>query len=537
MHPDGGQYCNEYIMALPINIEDLLRCHKVESNRVEFKRGWNPASIYRTIVAFANDFDNLGGGYIVVGVEEEDGIAKRPVVGVPAERIDSIQRQMIGYNSLISPSYLPRVSVEEVDGRSIIVIWAPAGIDRPYSVRTDVTSHSDKREAFYIRSGTSSIQAKGETLTELRDLAARVPFDSRGNAGITEGDIDILLIRDYLQRVKSRLAVDVKNLDVMDILERLDLLSGPVERRVIKNVAAMMFSNTPERFFPYTQISVVVFPQGRTGNPNNFHEKTFRGSVPTIIRGTMQYLRDVVINEYVTKRQNRMEADKWFNYPYQALEEGVVNAMYHRDYQEHQEVEVSVEPDGIRILSLSGPDRSISSAALREGRCLYSRRYRNNRLGDFLKELGLTEGRCTGIPTMQQALERNGSPRATFETDDERSYFLLFIPVHEGCGNMAAWNEEAGRKYENDIISDTISDTIKHPQLSERQKDIIRLMKRYPFITGKLLTQKMSFSHSTISRDIQTLQKHNIIARKGGRKNGSWVVLLQNITNDKSTKV
>ena len=66
-------------MSLPINIEDLLHRNKVESNRVEFKKGWNPASIYHTICAFANDLDNLGGGYIVVGVEEENGMPKRPV--------------------------------------------------------------------------------------------------------------------------------------------------------------------------------------------------------------------------------------------------------------------------------------------------------------------------------------------------------------------------------------------------------------------------------------------------------------------------
>lgn len=31
-------------MALPINIEDLLNKRKVESNRIEFKSGWNPIS-------------------------------------------------------------------------------------------------------------------------------------------------------------------------------------------------------------------------------------------------------------------------------------------------------------------------------------------------------------------------------------------------------------------------------------------------------------------------------------------------------------
>ncbi len=32
-------------MALPINVEDLLRQTKVESNRIEFKKGWNPDNI------------------------------------------------------------------------------------------------------------------------------------------------------------------------------------------------------------------------------------------------------------------------------------------------------------------------------------------------------------------------------------------------------------------------------------------------------------------------------------------------------------
>ena len=76
-------------MAIPINIEDLLSKRKIESNRIEFKKGWNPDKIYRTICAFANDFDNIGGGYIVVGIEEDErtGIAKRPVTGLLIEEL------------------------------------------------------------------------------------------------------------------------------------------------------------------------------------------------------------------------------------------------------------------------------------------------------------------------------------------------------------------------------------------------------------------------------------------------------------------
>ena len=73
-------------MAIPVNLEDLLQKNKVESNRIEFKEGWNPDRIYRSICAFANDFDNIGGGYILIGVEEENGVAKRPVKGLPVEQ-------------------------------------------------------------------------------------------------------------------------------------------------------------------------------------------------------------------------------------------------------------------------------------------------------------------------------------------------------------------------------------------------------------------------------------------------------------------
>ena len=52
-------------MALAININDLLNKQRIESNRIEFKKGWNPGSIYHSICAFANDIDDLGGGYII----------------------------------------------------------------------------------------------------------------------------------------------------------------------------------------------------------------------------------------------------------------------------------------------------------------------------------------------------------------------------------------------------------------------------------------------------------------------------------------
>ncbi|QQD27170.1 hypothetical protein ICJ33_24420 [Pseudomonas simiae] len=50
-----------------INLNDLLRQRTVEGRRIECKTGMNPDAILHTLCAFANDFENLGGGYVVIG--------------------------------------------------------------------------------------------------------------------------------------------------------------------------------------------------------------------------------------------------------------------------------------------------------------------------------------------------------------------------------------------------------------------------------------------------------------------------------------
>ena len=59
-----------------------------------------------------------------------------------------------------------------------------------------------------------------------------------------------------------------------------------------------------------------------------------------------------------------------------------------------------------------------------------SRRYRNRRIGDFLKELHLVEGRNTGIPTALKGIQDNGSPLPQFITDEDRSFFSVIVPIH-----------------------------------------------------------------------------------------------------------
>ena len=101
----GGDY------LIPLKLETLLEGQVVERNRVEYKEGWNPSDIIHTICAFANDYNNINGGYIVIGVAAEEGIPSLPPIGIAKETVDSVQQEIFQYCNQIEPRYIPIIEV------------------------------------------------------------------------------------------------------------------------------------------------------------------------------------------------------------------------------------------------------------------------------------------------------------------------------------------------------------------------------------------------------------------------------------------
>ena len=62
----------------------------------------------------------------------------------------------------------------------------------------------------------------------------------------------------------------------------------------------------------------------------------------------------------------------------------MVNAVYHRGYDVREPVEIRIMHDELVVLSYPGPDRSVRLEQLRVGKAM-PRRYRNRRIGEFLK--------------------------------------------------------------------------------------------------------------------------------------------------------
>ncbi len=148
---------------------------------------------------------------------------------------------------------------------------------------------------------------------------------------------------------------------------------------------------------------------------------------------------------------------------------------------------------------------------------LKARRYRNRRLGDFLKELEITEGRATGIPTIQKVLAQNGSPAATIETDDERSYFIINIPVRK---------QTKGSKIEQN----------KNDENNLRQSTILKAIKNNPQISIAKLSSELGVSIITVKRALKNLTKWSIIKHIGPTNGGYWKIISNTYKqNDKDT--
>ena len=73
----------------------------------------------------------------------------------------------------------------------------------------------------------------------------------------------------------------------------------------------------------------------------------------------LSYIQRNYLRETVIKHPDRAEATRVWNFPYAAIEEALVNAVYHRSYEEREPIEVHISNEELVILSFPGPDRSI----------------------------------------------------------------------------------------------------------------------------------------------------------------------------------
>lgn len=484
-------------MSLPINVEDLILERVVESTRLDYKKGFDPNAVIHSICAFANDIDNTGGGYIIIGIEEENGKPKIPVQGINDNEIDKILKDLIGYCNQIEPRYLPIVEPIKFQNKNLIIIWAPAGYGRPYKVPENLFVKSMKR--YYIRKMNSTIIAKTEEERELFYISTDIPFDDRPNLTATIEDIDISLLRKHLYDSNSDLYEYSLKMNTLEIAQSMQLVTGPDEAIRPRNIALLMFNENPEKFFRGARIEVVDIP-----NPTGEEmvEKIFTGPIQRQLKDALLYIKNYVLKEKIYKFNDKAEALRVFNYPYRAIEELLTNAVYHKAYTVNEPITIRITPNELEITSFPGMDRSITDQNIKDFK-IRGRIYRNRRIGDFFKELKLTEGRNTGIPNALVALKENRSPTPIFEMDSDRRYLSVILKCNEAFINDISIEKVSKKRLSKEEIKMKVLELLKEEDLSLRE-----------------IAKKMGYKgiSKTLTLVIEELEKDSLIKQeKNGR--------------------
>lgn len=526
---------------IPLKLETLLAGKTVEQNRVEYKEGWNPNDIIHTICAFANDLHNVNGGYLVIGIRAEDGIPVLPPQGLPENRLDSIQQEIFQYCNLITPRYIPRIEVVNYENTGIylIYLWCSAGDSGPYQAPVDVYAEKgkrkDKRMQYWIRPASLTVAADRDEIAELFDKFNSIPFDDRVNRKATIEDIRRGYLEDFLRDSKSSLVDEINKSSMQDLLLALEAADETDTGLNIRNIGVLMFTERPDKFIPGAQIDLVKFNTEEAEGSDDFFEKTFYGPIWKQVRDVLDYINTNIIEEKVVKIQGQAESERYVNYPYNALEEAIVNAVFHKSYREPEPVEIRIYLDSIVIINFPGVEKYISQEKFKTGKAR-ARKYRNRRIGELFKEIDLSEKQGTGITKILRELKKNGSPEPLFEMDEDRSYLETTIFIREGFHQMEMsekMSEKVSQKgFQKSDKEDTSTDfldnenlLIEKASMSDLEKDRFRrllnymiALKKYTDISSAKAAKILNIEQKTASRLLAKAEKNDLLESEGKTK-------------------
>lgn len=138
----------------------------------------------------------------------------------------------------------------------------------------------------------------------------------------------------------------------------------------------------------------------------------------------------------------------------------------------------------------------------------------------ILKELDLSEGHSSGIPTIQEELEKNGSPRAEFFTDEDRRAMRIRIPIHP------AFLEENEMENDNVLQNETSFETslkqVLKPKDFEKLVDVIRVLEVKREISVQEVMKITQKSRTTAWRYMKTLVELGVVEAEGNTNNMTY---------------
>jgi ATP-dependent DNA helicase RecG len=394
----------------------LVELAKRESEQIEWKElVADIDDVVATLSAFANDLNNLGGGYVVCGAKEakdENGFPRLICTGLSANRLKEIEGTVLTRcRERVSPAITPLVEEIGTDDpqRRVLVFVQPA----------TGTSHSfrknDTGSKHYVRVSRSTIEARNGVL---KDLLVRKgllePWDRRPCPAATINDLDLLALRDALQRMgvfSPERGVEpylVPNIQISPFVPSLCIaepLTGTVRPR---NFSLLLFGREPQRFIPGAFSIFSSYP-GTDRTAPTAHRVEIAGT----LLDQAKRLQDLLDAEAITRfDKTNLIAPNVEKYPRRALIEAMVNALAHRDYELVDPGRFTSYADRIEFISPGSLPIGVTLGAMRKG--TVTPRWRNQALAWFLSKLQLAQAEGQGIQTIRSTMQAIGCPPPIF---------------------------------------------------------------------------------------------------------------------------
>lgn len=404
-------------MSARIDLSELARR---ENEQTEWKESVADVDdVVATLAAFANDLQNLGGGYVVCGAKEEKdahGFPRLARTGLGAARLKEVEGTVMARcRDRVSPPIAPLVEELPADDpeRRILVFLQPA----------TGTAHSFRRGSegakHFVRVSRSTIEARNGLL---RDLLVRKgvqePWDRRPCNSATVNDLDLLALRDALQRmgvfspgrgVEPYLVEGAQISPFVPPLCLAEPLTGVLRPR---NYAVLLFGREPQRFIPGAFSIYSSYPGRDRAAP-----VARRLEIAGTLIDQARRLQELLDAEAVTLfDKSDFEAPNAEKYPRRALQEAMINALAHRDYELVDPARFTSYADRVEMVSPGSLPMGVTLGDLR--RRVVTPRWRNQALAWFLSRLQLAQAEGQGIVTIRSAMKAAGCPPPRFDASE-----------------------------------------------------------------------------------------------------------------------
>lgn len=400
-------------MLTPEEVEELLssmRRARSDTTSIEAKRAKSglPGKLWETISAFAN---SRGGGLLLLGVDEQEDFVASGVSDA-----GKLQADLASICGRMVPPIRAAIDAVEVGGRMLVACEIP---ETPRDEKPCYYGPSGVSTGAYVRVGDGDRRLTQYEIQILLSERRQPVHDAEAVPEASFEDLDAELVAGLVARLRASRPRSFGNLSEVEILTRVNALKSTDGAGAAPTVAGMLaLGSFPQQFFPQLNVTFVVYPDVRKGQPGPSGERfldneAIDGSIPEMVVRSLAAIRRNMKRRSVVSGAGRR--DMW-EYPETALREAIVNAIVHRDLSplaRGNPVQVEMYPDRVEVRNPGGLYGPISVEDLLSGGSLSSSR--NPILLRLLEDTevpgeGATvcENRGSGIPAMIASLREAG---------------------------------------------------------------------------------------------------------------------------------